>query len=86
MSRSSLETVGGLQPSCLGLLVIGSRDRLGGSKGVTSVGEFFGSVGVGKFVHIVYKVGTVENWVSNFSKSICPSSILSRVPRDVVTS
>ena len=38
-------------------------------------------MGVGKFVHVVYKAGTVENWIPNFSKSICPSLILFRVHR-----
>ena len=38
-------------------------------------------MGVGKFVHIVYKADTVENWIPNFSKSICPLFILFRAQR-----
>ena len=38
-------------------------------------------MGVGKFVHVVYKAGTVENWIPNFSKSICPLLILLQVQR-----
>ena len=40
------------------------------------MGRFFDSVGVGKFVHTVYKVGTVGNWTLIFSKLICPTFIL----------